>query len=185
MDVAWLDKRIPESEVQYKQKLVNIISLLDSSHLSVRKILNELRLGILEHQELEEALMWYGRQFSDNTGVPILFECPGALHVTDEIIATSVYRVFQESLTNITRYARAKSVQVRLWKDEASLHLVITDDGVGFDQSKIDTGKSFGILGMKERVSSMGGTLNLETHPGKGTTIDVEIPFSENFKNNV
>lgn len=108
MDVAWIDKKTsPESE-QIKLKLQNIITLLDSSNLSIRKILNELRMGILEHQTIEEALRWQGQQFSDNTGIPIEFNCPRPISKTDEMAATCLFRVFQESLTNITRYAKAK-----------------------------------------------------------------------------
>lgn len=178
MDVAWIDKKTsPESE-QIKLKLQNIITLLDSSNLSIRKILNELRMGILEHQTIEEALRWQGQQFSDNTGIPIEFNCPRPISKTDEMAATCLFRVFQESLTNITRYAKAKKVITWLTQDEQFVSLSIEDDGKGFDASQLSTTKSFGILGMKERVASLNGKFELITAPGKGTRIEIKIPVN-------
>lgn len=178
MDVAWIDKKTPTESEQVKLKLKNIITLLDSSNLSIRKILNELRMGILEHQSIEEALRWQGQQFSDNTGIPIEFNCPKPITKTDEMVATCLFRVFQESLTNITRYAKAKKVITWLTQDEQFVSLSIEDDGKGFDASQLRTTKSFGILGMKERVASLNGKFELITAPGKGTRIEIKIPVS-------
>lgn len=180
MDVAWLDRRIPDSETAYKEKLKSMISLLDSSHLSVRKILNELRMGILEHQQLDEALKWYAGQFTENSGIPLQFECPAPVHVTDEAVASCLYRAMQEALTNIIRYARASEVRVNLWKEENRVYLRIADNGTGFDKEAIDNHSSFGILGMNERVYSLGGKLQLDTAPGNGTRILIELPVEHN-----
>jgi PAS domain S-box-containing protein len=179
MDVAWLDRRFPESETAYKQKLKNMINLLDSSHLSVRKILNELRMGILEHQQLDEALKWYAAQFTDNSGIPLKFDCPVPVKITDEAVASCLYRALQESLTNIARYAKAKRVQVALWEDKNTVQLSIEDDGTGFDKEAVNSHTSFGILGMKERVYSLGGQLILDTAPGKGTRIRITLPVKQ------
>lgn len=176
MDVAWLDRRLPETETAYKQKLKNMINLLDSSHLSVRKILNELRMGILEHQDLDEALKWYAAQFTDNTGIPLHFECPLPVKISDEAIASCLFRALQESLTNITRYAKAKRVQVILKEDKEMVLLSITDDGIGFNKEAVDSHSSFGLLGMNERVISLGGHLTIETAPGSGTCIRISLP---------
>lgn len=178
MDVAWIDKKTPAEAEQVKLKLRNIITLLDSSNLSIRKILNELRMGILEHQTIEEALRWQGQQFTDNTGIPIEFNCPRPVSKTDEMTATCLFRVFQESLTNITRYAKAKKVITWLTQDEQFVSLSIEDDGNGFDASQLSTTKSFGILGMKERVASLNGKFELITAPGKGTRIAIKIPVN-------
>lgn len=178
MDVAWIDKKTPAEADQVKMKLKNIISLLDSSNLSIRKILNELRMGILEHQSIEEALQWQGQQFTDNTGIPIELNCPGSIVKLDEMVATCLFRVFQESLTNITRYAKAKKVIAWLTQDQNFINLSIEDDGIGFDPSQLKTTKSFGILGMKERVASLNGMFELITTPGKGTRIEIKIPLN-------
>ncbi|MBK8950970.1 MAG: hypothetical protein IPM85_00035 [Chitinophagaceae bacterium] len=80
-----------------KQKLNNIIGLLDSSNLSIRKILNELRMGILDHYNAVEALRVQGQQFSDNTGIKLEFDAPEAELQADELTATCLYRVYQKS----------------------------------------------------------------------------------------
>ncbi len=178
MDVAWIDKKTPAEAEQVKFKLKNIITLLDSSNLSIRKILNELRMGILEHQTIEEALRWQGQQFTDNTGIPLEFNCPKPIIKTDEAIATCLFRVFQESLTNITRYAKAKKVTASLSQDEQFIIMDVEDDGRGFDSTELRTTKSFGILGMKERVASLNGKFELITAPGKGTRIEIKIPVN-------
>lgn len=178
MDVAWIEKKTPAEADMIKQKLKNIITLLDSSNLSIRKILNELRMGILEYQTIEEALRWQAQQFTDNTSIPVEFNCPQPIIKPDEMVATCLFRVFQESLTNITRYAKAKKVITWLTQDQQFITLSIEDDGIGFDASKLGTAASFGILGMKERVASLNGVFELKTAPGKGTRIVIKIPVN-------
>jgi PAS domain S-box-containing protein len=178
MDVAWIDKKTPAEAEQVKLKLRNIITLLDSSNLSIRKILNELRMGVLEYQSLEEALRWQGQQFTDNTGIPLDFNCPKPIINTDETVATCLFRVFQESLTNITRYAKANKVTASLTQAEQCIKMSIEDDGRGFDTTELRSTKSFGILGMKERVTSLNGKFELITAPGKGTRIEIRIPVN-------
>lgn len=180
MDVAWIDKKIPEESDILKRKLKNIISLLDSSNLSIRKILNELRMGILDHYKIVEALKLQGQQFSGQTGVNLTFESDRPDVQTTETMATCLYRVYQEALTNITRYAGAAKVTTKLWQDDESVYLQITDDGKGFDKNVLKSGRSFGVLGMKERVASLQGTFDLKTAPGKGTQITISIPLKVN-----
>ncbi len=179
MDVAWIEKKIPADAEPIRQKLRNMITLLDSSHLSLRKILNELRMGILEHQGLEEALKWQVSLFTDNTGIPVSFRIEKPFELKDEAIASCLFRVFQESLTNITRYAHAKQVKAFLRQEPGMIRMEIADDGVGFDAAILNNPVSFGILGMRERVAALEGKFLLDTQPGKGTTITVSIPYHE------
>ncbi len=178
MDVAWIDKKTPEDNDVFKKKLKNIIGLLDSSNLSIRKILNELRMGILDHYNIVEALRIQGRQFSENTGVALTFDAEQPDIQTTEPMTICLYRVYQEALTNITRYAAAKKVKTRLWQDEKNIYLKITDDGKGFDEKLLKSGRSFGVLGMKERVAALKGSFELKTAPGKGTQITISLPFN-------
>jgi signal transduction histidine kinase len=177
MDAAWIDKKIPEESILIKEKLKNIISLLDSSNKAVRRILNELKPSILDDYGLQDALEWHAKQFSDNTGIPVKFE--GTLHdiKLSENITTCIFRIFQESLTNITRYAQAKNIITSLNINEDKINITINDDGVGFIISNITEKITFGILGMQERVNSLGGNFNINSEPGKGTLVSVEIPY--------
>lgn len=133
MDVAWINKKTPNEAELIKTKLGNIITLLDGSNLSIRKILNELRVGVLDDYGLIDALEWQGNQFTENTGIPIFFHSNETVLKVEELVATCIFRVFQESLTNITRYAEAKRVSSFLYIEEDRLILEIEDDGKGFD----------------------------------------------------
>ena len=177
MDVAWIDKKIPGESTIIKSKINNIISLLDGSHISVRRILNELRTDMLENYGLIDALEWQGRQFTSNTNIPLIFNCMEAELNVDDVIATCIYRAFQESLTNITRYANAQQVIASLNSTGTTIEFTIEDDGAGFDTTSLTNNKSFGILGMKERVASLKGKFELHSSPGNGTTINISLPF--------
>jgi signal transduction histidine kinase len=179
MDAAWIDKKTPEEAILIKEKLKNIISLLDGSNKAVRRILNELKPSILDEYGLQDAIEWHAKQFSDNTGIPVTFE--GSLHElkVSENIATCIFRVFQESLTNITRYAQAKNIITSLNIDGETIAITIQDDGVGFIISNNSEKITFGILGMQERVNALGGNFKINSEPGKGTLISVEIPFKK------
>ena len=176
MDVAWIDKKIPAESTLIKSKINNIISLLDGSHISVRRILNELRTDMIENYGLIDALEWQGRQFTTNTNIPLAFNCIETEIKVDDAIATCIYRVFQESLTNITRYANAQHVIAFLNSTRTTIELSIEDDGTGFDTTLQRNNKSFGILGMKERVASLKGKFELHSSPGNGTTISISLP---------
>lgn len=182
MDLVWVDKKIPPGETLLKDKLKNSVSLLDQSNLSIRKILNELRMDILDHTELADAMLLHAERFTKNTGIPIEFSAGDELIQTDDVVATCLFRVFQESLTNIARYAEAKQIKVTLQDDERSIYLSVQDDGKGFDISALKNKSSFGILGMRERVAFLNGVFALHTSPGKGTRIEVNIPKKQEGK---
>lgn len=176
MDVAWIDKKIPGESTIIKSKINNIISLLDGSHISVRRILNELRTDVLENYGLIDALEWQGRQFTANTNIPLSFNCTETELKVDDAIATCIFRVFQEALTNITRYANAQQVIASLNRTGTNILFTIEDDGQGFDTAVLKNNKSFGILGMKERVASLKGKFELLSSLGKGTKISISLP---------
>lgn len=177
MDITWIDKKTTDQSSFIKSKLQNVITLLNTSNQSIRKILTELRMGVLDDHDLGEALESQGRQFTGITGIPLLFTANKRLINVNEAIAACIFRVFQEALTNITKYAEAKKVISSLEQDDNVLTLKIEDDGKGFDLDKINNNHSFGILGMKERVASLRGTLRIVSSPGKGTVITVSIPY--------
>ena len=175
MDVAWIDKKTEKNSI-IKTKLNNIITLLDGSNVSIRKILNELRPGVLDSYGLTDALEWQGRQFTEHTGIPLSFHCSESNLKTDEAVVTCIFRVFQESLTNITKYAKAKKIVSSLTSSSGMLVLEVEDDGLGFDMEILKNKQSFGILGMKERVVSLNGTFQIVSLPGKGTKLTISLP---------
>ena len=177
MDVAWIDKKIAGETTVVKNKLKNVIQLLDGSNESIRRILSELRPGILDDYGLLEAMEWLGRQFTANTGIPVKFTTVAIEIKSLELIATCIFRVYQEALTNITRYAQANKVSTSVSIVGETIMVIIEDDGKGFIIESVENKKTFGILGMKERVLLLGGKCELVSSPGKGTKIIIKLPY--------
>ncbi|MFN3299462.1 MAG: PAS domain S-box protein [Sediminibacterium sp.] len=177
MDVVWIDNQIPGETTAIKDKLQNIVELLDGSHKSVRKILNELRPPVLDGNSLLEAIQWLGQQFAESTGKPVHFTSNQQNINFPPEYATCLFRVYQESLTNIMRHARASKVVSSLNILNNNIELAIADDGIGFDTGIAESKRRFGLLGMKERVFSLKGKFELVSSPGKGTRIVINIPY--------
>jgi PAS domain S-box-containing protein len=176
MDIAWIDKKTQDPDSIIKSKLRNVIALLDGSNRSIRKILTELRMGVLDNHELAEALDAHGHQFTRLTGIPVQFRSDDTIRNVNEEVTACLYRAFQEALTNVTKYAEAKHVVSSLSRERDSIVLTIEDDGKGFDPNALQNKESFGILGMRERVASLQGEVVIESRPGKGTSIRISIP---------
>jgi len=179
MDIAWIDKKTPE-ETLIKNKLKNVIGLLDASNQSIRRILSELRPAILDNRGLEDAINWVSKQFTSSTGIQINLNCTIDDIELPDATATCIFRVFQEALTNITKYSGASMVEACLYRNENEISISITDNGKGFDPTAVKSQSSFGILGMQERVFSLGGIFKLDTSPGKGTAITISLPYTYN-----
>lgn len=111
-------------------------------------------------------------------GVQTEFNQPADEIKLPEAIKSGLFRIVQESLTNIARYANCKSIKVDLFEKSDHVHLSIRDDGDGFDQQLIEYKKTLGILGMKERTYMMGGQFHLRSAPGKGTSIEITVPLN-------
>jgi PAS domain S-box-containing protein len=178
MDVVWINKKIPDTEEVLKDKLRNIIWLLDGSNQSVRKILKELRVDLLDSYGIIEALEWQARQFTSTTGIPVAFSSNTIATKLSTPVSNCLYRVFQEALTNITKYANANTVTCRLEYSAENIELTVSDDGDGFNSSATKSNQSFGILGMQERVSSLHGSFELNTAPGNGTSLKIKLPLT-------
>jgi signal transduction histidine kinase len=138
---------------------------------------------VLDDHDLVEALEWLDDQFTANTGIAVKFNKPEKIIKVPALVTICIFRVYQEALTNITRYAKAKTVSTALNIDNDNIVVSIEDDGTGFDITAVKNKKSFGILGMKERVHSLNGKFELVSSPGKGTKINISLPY-DTSKNN-
>jgi PAS domain S-box-containing protein len=177
MDVAWLAKHMNNEEDSVKQKKKEVLELIDRTAVTVRKIASELRPSILDDFGLMEALEWQAQEFEKRSGLKIEFTSVISAIPIPEQITTGLFRIFQESLTNISRHAAATLVTVAVELKDDHLIMSIRDNGKGFDMVRSEQKKTLGLLGMKERAIMMAGKLELLSAPGKGTTITVRVLY--------
>jgi signal transduction histidine kinase len=141
-----------------------------------------LHPAVLDDLGLEAALRRYTAEWSENNGVPVDFHSDGVEARRLPLqLETTLYRITQEALTNVTRHANAKRVSVLLERRPGHVSLIVEDDGGGFDavsQASAAKGR-LGLLGMRERVTLAGGTLEIESTPGAGTTVFVRVPLKQ------
>ncbi len=177
MDLSLLIRRLPREWTPAIEKAESMADLIESTIQTVKRISSELRPGILDHLGLIAALEWQAQEFERRTGVPcvVAFDPPDI--ELDRDRSTTVFRIFQETLTNVTRHARATGVDVLLQRRKGELVLTVKDNGRGINDREKNDPSSLGLLGMRERVLAWGGSLLLRGIPGKGTTVEVRIPL--------
>ena len=163
-------------------RLDESMKIVDRALQQVRNMSLELRPSMLDDFGLEAALNWYVRGFEERTGIRTQFVAAAPGYDTPETIRTTCFRVVQEALTNVARHAKAQNVLVELRPDSESIRLLIQDDGLGFDHQaamvRASLGASLGLLGMQERAQLIGGELEIESKPGRGTTVAVWLPLA-------
>ncbi len=175
MDLAWLAGRVPRTNGQMLKRIRSTQQLADSIIQSIRKISTELRPAVLD-LGLAAAVEWQVQEFQARFGI----QCKVRL-LTREVVtsnaSTGMFRIFQETLTNVARHAKATRVEVVLQKQRDRLVLLVHDNGRGFDQADPSLSKSLGLLGMRERAAILGGQVDISSAPGKGTTVTAWIPL--------
>lgn len=140
----------------------------------VRRLSAELRPSLLDDLGLIAALEWHSHEFENRFNIRVIFQSQMTDLSVPPVIATGIFRIFQESLTNIARHAKAHEVKATLSASDGFLKMEIADDGKGFDTT--EQRKTLGLLGMKERAIMIGGDLNIRSTPGRGTTVVITVP---------
>jgi PAS domain S-box-containing protein len=174
-------KRRPVADQEFlDNKIADLEVLLDAVFDASRRLVVGLRPRALDDVGLAAACESLLQSFSQSTGIAHTFNCSHAEFTFEDALATSAFRIVQEALTNVARHARATQVAVELSLDEQRGAFIITikDDGRGFDPSSLAERLSFGLLGMRERVHSHNGELSIDSAPGCGTQIAIELPVS-------
>lgn len=166
-------------QITVKQAVGSLQQLIDQ----VRGLSLRLRPTILDDLGLLPAALWHIERFTKHTGIKVNFKYhPNIDRRFRQELETTAYRTLQESLTNIARYARVDQISVYLWSDEDQLGLQIEDHGAGFDVKKmLSSHESNGLSGMIERAQLSNGRLTIESAPGEGTLITLELPFEKDF----
>jgi PAS domain S-box-containing protein len=184
MDVSWLNKKIgTDAEVPVKNKMKDLLDMIDGTVKTVRRISSELRPSLLDDLGLVAAIEWHLIEFEKRVGIKTSFTDAADEVVLPDKVKTGIFRIFQESLTNVARHAEASKITVKMECKNNMFLLKISDNGIGFDKTKVADKRTLGILGMKERSEMMGGIYDIVSTPGKGTTILVKVPLTETVQN--
>jgi signal transduction histidine kinase len=178
LDLSLLANKLPGNLPGLKDKAKALSAHIDTTIQTVRRIATELRPGILDHLGLIAALEWQANEFQTRTGI----KCDVRTDLHEPIltpdVATTFFRIFQETLTNIIRHAGATQVMVHLKEASGRIILDVRDNGRGISADEITNTRSMGLLGMKERAALLGGTFKIGPGPnGKGTLATVSIPL--------
>jgi PAS domain S-box-containing protein len=178
MDVAKLQRLLSPVEQKTGQQFETLYQTIDQGVKTVRRIASELRPAILDDLGVLAAMEWQLREFQERSGLKCSWHCRFQDIALSKDAATGLFRVFQESLTNIGRHAQATQVKVTVKAHNYQLLLQIEDNGVGILPQQLRNRGSFGLVGMRERIELLGGTLDIQGQPEHGTTIQVSIPLT-------
>ena len=184
MDVSWLNRKADLGDAATREKIKGILTLIDKTVNTVRRLAAELRPSILDDLGLAEALDWNCKEFQNRSGIRCTFQAQGDKIPLPPVVTTGLFRIYQEALTNVARHAGAKSVNASLVLNPEQAALTISDDGKGFDVKSIGAKKTLGLLGMKERTLMMGGNYEFISGPDHGTTLKVTVPLKDTFPQN-
>jgi len=177
IDLSILAKRLSTDEKKIIEKTESMAALIETTIQNVKRISTELRPGVLDHLGLAAALDWQGKEFEKRTGIFCDIVCEPEEIAVDRSRSTAVFRIFQETLTNVARHAHASKVSVLLKREDGELVLQVKDDGDGITKDQLSDARSLGLIGMRERVNYWGGSLVISGERNKGTMIAARIPI--------
>jgi signal transduction histidine kinase len=178
MDLSWLNKRLPEGQEALIKKTGEISSYIGNTIQTVKRISTELRPGVLDDLGLMAAVEWQVQQFQERSQIKCELTNEREDINLDRDLATGIFRILQETLTNVTRHANATEVKVNLKERDGQLVLQVSDNGKGITKKQIAHPKSFGLIGMRERARSWNGSVKIYGISGKGTKVTVSIPLN-------
>jgi len=178
MDLSWLNKRLPKEQEALIKKTGEMSRLIGSTIQTVKRISTKLRPGVLDDLGLVAAIEWQVQEFQERTRIKCELTAEGEENNLGRDLATGVFRILQEALTNVARHANATRVEVSLKERAGQLVLEVRDNGKGITEKQITHPKSFGLIGMRERARSWNGSVKIHGISGKGTIITVSIPLN-------
>ena len=179
MDVSWLAGRLPSGDDRLRDRVERMKQLVDTTVTSVRRIAADLRPAMLDDLGLVPAIEHLLHAFSQRTGIVVGLDTSTGDIEFREPLATAVYRMVQEALTNVARHARATEVRVTIRVKGEELTVSAWDNGIGINVSKLQSGKSLGILGIKERARTLGGGADIRGAGQGGTVVEIRVPVKQ------
>jgi PAS domain S-box-containing protein len=176
MDLAWMKRKATTEDEIIFDRIESSLKLVDSTINTVRNIATKLRPSIIDDLGINEAVEWHCLEFTNRTGIKVRVESDVRKDDLPEGAPIAIFRIVQETLTNVARHSKATEVKCMLFRIDEEIHLTISDNGIGF---KMDAKtKTLGLLGIKERVLMLNGSYKISSEPGKGTLISVCLPVS-------
>jgi PAS domain S-box-containing protein len=176
IDVSMLDARTAGSHPRLNQKVRGALHHIDATVKTIRTIINNLRPAVLD-LGLTAAIEWQVAEFRRRSGITCDLEFSDEELVVDDARATTLFRILQESLTNVIRHAKASHVLIELDSQDDSLVMKIRDNGVGIHPGPRKGTNSFGLVGVEERIHALNGKFIIDSAPGRGTTLAIYIPL--------
>jgi PAS domain S-box-containing protein len=177
MDLDLLSGTIPADRKDLGEQTEAMRGLLDATVATTRRISADLRPLVLDDLGLGAAAEWLAQSFAQRTQIPCDLQVDPACAQLGEPHASALFRIMQESLTNVAKHAHAKRVQVKLERACEDAVLTVADDGVGMDPAARPGPRSFGLRGIGERVMLLGGEVRIDSRPASGTTVVARIPL--------
>ncbi|MGH7628672.1 MAG: PAS domain-containing sensor histidine kinase [Gemmatimonadales bacterium] len=176
LDFSWLKGRLKDRP-ELAERVQSAVSRIDGTIDTVRRIATELRPSVLDHLGLVAAVEWQAQEFEKRTGITVRLELSSAHPAVDDARATTVFRILQESLTNVARHASATRVEIALALGPDAVTLQVADDGRGISEAERTALRSLGLVGIRERAIACGGECTIEGRAGQGTTVTARIPL--------
>ena len=176
--LAALDR--PDRGKEMLARIDDSLVLLRQTTRRIRNVMDDLRPPALEEYGLVAALGWYGETFTSRTNVPVSLHGPEPAVRLPPLVEMAMFRIAQEALTNVARHAQASAVTVTVAVDGERARMAIMDNGTGFDPARVSQPKGrqhWGVPMMAERAEALGGTCRVESSPGEGTKVIVEVPL--------
>jgi len=175
IDLGIIRQNVPDKEVVLK---INKLSALVSETIkTVQRITSQLRPELLDDLGLEAAIEWYTKEYAKRNGVKVILDMDPGIECSPNV-SLHIFRIMQEALTNIARHSGAARIDIRLSKTGNFLNFRISDNGIGINENEIKSKTSFGIISMKERATSIGGTLEVYNENDSGTVIKLAVPLN-------
>jgi signal transduction histidine kinase len=174
-----VSSNLASDKAKASNNLAQLEGLVDHSLIELQRLIADLRPSQLDDLGLVAAVRWYANEIQERTGLIVQVNVNGVDRQLPGEIKTALFRVAQEALTNIVKHASARSADIYLGFQPGEVHLAVKDDGIGFNLARRSASQrsAWGLMGMEERTQLLGGTFRLDTSPGKGTEIQVFIPY--------
>ncbi|MEO8838346.1 MAG: sensor histidine kinase [Herbaspirillum sp.] len=179
LDLDWLQQQPGNANANCAVRLQKMQAVLDHIIVHTKSIASGLRPPLLDDFGLVATLQWAGERFEKKTGIRCVLQGDPQVARLGEPVDSVIFRIVQEALLNVERHAKASQVEIRLWRDNGYLHLLLSDDGIGITKPQQHDG--FGLAAMQQRVAALNGNITIQNTKGNspkpGLAIQVEIPI--------